>query len=89
MKKLLIIASIFAATAFTASTSAFAEEEVHKTLVTDNASFQILDANQDGVISIEEAEINEILINLFSDLDQDESSDLSEEEFKQFSVLVN
>jgi len=88
MKKSLIIASIFATTAFTASTFAFAEEEEQITPITDNVSFQILDANQDGVISIEEAEINEILINVFADLDQDKSDDLSEEEFSQFSALV-
>jgi len=88
MKKSLIIASIFAATTFAASTTAFADETVQTAPVVDQASFQALDVNQDGVINVEEAGVNEILVNVFVELDQDQSNDLSVEEFKQFSSLI-
>jgi len=112
MKKSLIIASIFAAAAFTASifVSAGEEEKVPltdsevsveqpvafeseatsetlTTIDTVDASFESMDANQDGVISLEEAEINEMLISAFAELDQDQTNDLSKEEFTEFAAL--
>jgi len=112
MKKSLIIASMFAATAFTTSTFAAEEEqtapeannavavdmpvvfegvaepEVATTLGDVDASFQTMDANQDGVISIEEAEKNDMLINAFVELDLDKTADLSKEEFSKFAALT-
>jgi len=122
MKKSLIIASIFAAVAFTASIFVSAEEEEQTAPLTDNAaaieapvasegaavldtnvvaaddtettvdtveaSFQTMDANQDGVISFEEAETNEMLISAFADLDQDKTEDLSKEEFTAFFAVT-
>jgi len=53
-----------------------------------DASFQTMDANQDGVISIEEAETNDMLINAFVELDLDKTADLSKEEFSKFAALA-
>jgi len=53
-----------------------------------DASFQTMDANQDGVISIEEAEKNDMLINAFVELDLDKTADLSKEEFSKFAALT-
>jgi len=117
MKKSLIIASVFAATAFTASIFVSAEEgeSTEKPLATENvvvleeavetaavetntvegvvpesieASFQSMDANQDGVISIEEAEMNDMLLDAFIDLDLDKTADLSKEEYSKFAALT-
>jgi len=113
MKKSLIIASVFAATAFTASIFVSAEEgeSTEKALTTDNvvvleeaavetaategilpeaieASFQSMDANQDGVISIEEAEMNDMLLDAFIELDLDKTADLSKEEYSKFAALT-
>ena len=51
-------------------------------------SFQTMDANQDGVISIEEAEMNEILLDAFIELDLDKTADLSKEEYSKFATLT-
>lgn len=44
----------------------------------DFASF---DSNSDGVISMEEAQVNSQLVKIFKDLDTDGNGELSKEEF--------
>ena len=111
MKKPLIIASVFAATAFTVSIFVSAEESetTEKALTTENVvvleeaaavvtkglvseaietSFQSMDANQDGVISFEEAEMNDMLLDAFIELDLDKTTDLSKEEYSKFAALT-
>ena len=44
----------------------------------DFASF---DSNNDGVISMEEAQVNSQLVKIFKDLDTDGNGELSKEEF--------
>jgi len=82
MLKTLIIASVFAFSTFVS-----ANEEV--TLMNDvstviDTKFQASDLNLDGLISLEEAEIDEALIKAFSTLDLDGTGDLTKDEFSQF-----
>jgi len=114
MNKSLIIAAVFAATAFAVSifVSADETESTEKALTAENivlveetaavetlategvlpeaieASFQSMDANQDGVISIEEAEMNDMLLDAFIQLDLDKTTDLSKEEYSKFALLT-
>jgi len=64
-----------------------AASETLTTIDTVDASFESMDANQDGVISLEEAETNEMLISAFAELDQDQTKDLSKAEFTEFAAL--
>ena len=52
------------------------------------AGFQSMDANQDGAISIEEAEMNDMLLEAFPQLDLDKTADLSKEEYSKFDTLT-
>lgn len=108
MKKLLIIASVFAATAFTASTFVSADEsEKTKALVAESTallekavssegivseaievSFKTIDKNQDNVISIEEAGVNDMLLESFMELDLDKTEDLTKAEYSKFSAMT-
>jgi Ca2+-binding EF-hand superfamily protein len=51
-------------------------------------SFQSMDANQDGLISIDEAESNEMLLEAFVELDLDKTADLTEAEYSKFAALA-
>ena len=51
-------------------------------------SFQSMDANQDGVISITEAENNDVLLDAFSELDLDKTADLTKAEYSKFVALT-
>jgi Ca2+-binding EF-hand superfamily protein len=43
--------------------------------------FVSFDSNSDGVISMEEAQVNSQLVKIFKDLDTDGNGELSKEEF--------
>ncbi|MBL1384602.1 MAG: calmodulin [Colwellia sp.] len=43
--------------------------------------FVSFDSNSDGVISMEEAQVNSQLVKIFKDLDTDRNGELSKEEF--------
>ena len=129
MKKPLILASLFAASAIAVSLFVSAEESssdvvVAETAVIENAasfeettpaesvnvtstegaeevapaegiipaaideSFQNMDVNHDGLISITEAENNDVLIDAFSELDLDKTADLTKEEYSKFVALT-
>lgn len=51
-----------------------------------NMKFAQLDTDSDGVISLLEAKQNHDLFIQFSDLDENEDEELSEEEFAQFKI---
>jgi len=61
------------------------EEAIAKAI---EAGFQSMDANQDGAISIEEAEMNDMLLEAFPQLDLDKTADLSKEEYSKFDTLT-
>jgi Ca2+-binding EF-hand superfamily protein len=48
------------------------------------SAFSQYDVDGNGVISLEEASVNEALAAQFSELDTDQSGDLSEAEFAKF-----
>lgn len=45
--------------------------------------FSSFDANEDGVISMEEAQVNSQLVKIFKQLDTDGNGELSKEEFSK------
>ena len=85
MKKSIILASLFAASTFVSAEESITLEGVIPEAV--EASFQSMDANQDGLISIEEAEVNEKLLEAFVDLDLDKTADLTKAEFSKFAAI--
>lgn len=49
-----------------------------------DSAFNQYDVDGNGAISLEEANVNEVLVAQFSELDTDQSGDLSEAEFAKF-----
>ncbi|WP_040556693.1 hypothetical protein [Reinekea blandensis] len=72
MKKTLLTAAIM-----TTATLAIAE---------DALEFSAVDADSNGLISMEEAAVNEALLDSFSALDLDVDGNLTEDEFAAFTV---
>ena len=86
MKKLLILASLFAVSTFASADEAVITEGIIPVAI--EISFQSMDANQDGLISIQEAETNDMLIDAFIDLDLDKTADLTKVEYSKFAALT-
>lgn len=50
----------------------------------DTPTFESLDTDKDGYVSLDEASINDRLFTAFKDLDKDQDGRLSKQEFAQY-----
>lgn len=71
--------SIFYATAIAAAGAALSLSAFAQTV-----TFESLDANKDGLISVQEASSNDDLFTAFKSLDKDKDGALSKEEFAAY-----
>jgi Ca2+-binding EF-hand superfamily protein len=86
MKKSILLSSIV----LFAAAGSFAGEQISEQQVAEaDVTFQTLDQNADGYISVEEAASEEVLVSQFKSLDSDEDGMISEAEFGSLTETTN
>jgi Ca2+-binding EF-hand superfamily protein len=86
MKKSILLSSIV----LLAAAGSFAEEQIVEQQVAEaDVTFQTLDQNADGYISMEEASSEDVLLSQFKILDSDEDGMVSETEFGNLTETTN
>jgi Ca2+-binding EF-hand superfamily protein len=86
MKYSLILASLFAVSTFVSADEAVVPESIVPAAV--EVSFEALDADQDGVVTLEEVKDNEALVDAFAELDLDQTGDLTASELSKFVMTT-
>ncbi|TCS41150.1 hypothetical protein [Reinekea marinisedimentorum] len=78
MKKNILLAAMVSVAAFVSANDLV--------VAADEVTFQAIDLDVNGEISLAEASANEALIEAFAELDADQSGTLTEEEFSLFTL---
>lgn len=80
MKKNILLAAMISVAAFVSANDLV--------VASSAVTFQTIDADVNGEISLSEASANEALIEAFAELDVDQSGTLTEDEFAQFTLAA-
>lgn len=86
MKNSLILASLFAFSTFVTANEVAIPESIVPAAV--EVSFEALDLDADGVVTLEEAKDNEALVDAFTELDLDLTGDLTAVELSKFVMAT-
>lgn len=86
MKNTLILTSLFAFSTLVSADEVVMPETIVPAAV--EVSFETLDVDNNGVVTLEEAKDNEALVDAFSELDLDKTGDLTAIELSKFVMTT-